>query len=164
MKSCRDTQSEGETAGRGRYVDVVIETSLILLVDRDGALLLQLRDERAVLGPNQWGLPGGRVETGETPAEAAHRELFEETGLKGLDLELFWTGLRPHEAAMAEPIMMHAFCARTEAVQGDIVLGEGRELTFIPENLVLQRELTVSAALLLPIFLASPRYAELRHS
>jgi len=151
-------------AGQSRYVDVMIETSLILLVDRDGALLLQLRDEHAVLGPNQWGLPGGGVESGETPVEAAHRELFEETGLEGVSLELFWSGLRPYEAAIAEPITMHVFCARTDAVQGDIVLGEGQELAFIPENLVLERSLTVSAALLLPMFLASPEYAELRRS
>src|SRR6056297_341633 len=29
-----------------------------------------------------WGLPGGGIENGETPEETAHREAFEETGLR----------------------------------------------------------------------------------
>ncbi|WCK53782.1 NUDIX domain-containing protein [Aneurinibacillus sp. Ricciae_BoGa-3] len=37
-----------------------------------------------------WELPGGKVEPGETPAAAACRELFEETGVKSNDLR--WIG------------------------------------------------------------------------
>ncbi|NVI92953.1 NUDIX hydrolase, partial [Actinomadura sp. BRA 177] len=39
--------------------------------------------KRAYRGRNagQWGLPGGRLEAGETPAEAALRGLHEEIGL-----------------------------------------------------------------------------------
>lgn len=54
-----------------------------------GAIAVQ--DERLLLirrgtGPaaGQWSIPGGRVEAGETLAEAVVRELAEETGVEGV--------------------------------------------------------------------------------
>jgi 8-oxo-dGTP pyrophosphatase MutT (NUDIX family) len=46
------------------------------------ALLLTLRASGLRAHSNQWALPGGRCDAGETPAEAALRELHEELGLK----------------------------------------------------------------------------------
>jgi 8-oxo-dGTP diphosphatase len=48
---------------------------------RDGRLLLVLRARAPAVG--RWSLPGGRLEPGETLAQAVGRELFEETGLTG---------------------------------------------------------------------------------
>ncbi len=50
-----------------------------LVRDSDGRLLLVLRGRDP--GRGTWSLPGGRVESGETPAAAAAREVREETGL-----------------------------------------------------------------------------------
>ena len=46
---------------------------------RGDALLLIERGRGAAVG--EWSIPGGRVEFGETLAEAARREVAEETGL-----------------------------------------------------------------------------------
>ena len=48
----------------------------IALRDGDGRVLLARHIETGI-----WGLPGGGVEPGETPADAAVREFWEETGL-----------------------------------------------------------------------------------
>jgi 8-oxo-dGTP pyrophosphatase MutT (NUDIX family) len=45
------------------------------------AVLLTRRAERLQSHAGQWALPGGRVEAGEDPIDAARRELHEEVGL-----------------------------------------------------------------------------------
>ncbi|MBI2710620.1 MAG: NUDIX domain-containing protein [Actinobacteria bacterium] len=58
----------------------------------DGQLLLIRRGRGMAAG--EWSVPGGRVEAGETLAEAVVRELAEETGLEGVCGELVgWTEL-----------------------------------------------------------------------
>ena len=56
---------------------VVVEAGHVLLVRRSNPPDAGL-----------WGYPGGRVEPGETPAEAALRELREETGVEAADARL----------------------------------------------------------------------------
>jgi 8-oxo-dGTP diphosphatase len=52
-----------------------------LVVDQDELLLV--RRTQAPFAWH-WAMPGGRVEPGETLAEAVVRELYEETGLEGV--------------------------------------------------------------------------------
>jgi 8-oxo-dGTP pyrophosphatase MutT (NUDIX family) len=57
----------------------------IALVEADAgetALLLTLRASGLRAHSNQWALPGGRCDEGETPVKAALRELHEELGLE----------------------------------------------------------------------------------
>ena len=55
----------------------------VLLLDREGRILLQqCRDPLAPADGPWWNTPGGGLDDGETPAQAAARELFEETGLQ----------------------------------------------------------------------------------
>src|SRR5450631_3815912 len=55
----------------------------IVVAETDGAaaLMLTLRASGLRAHSNQWALPGGRCDDGETPVAAALRELHEEIGL-----------------------------------------------------------------------------------
>ncbi len=66
-------------------VDVVV----FALDDEDLKVMLIERDLKPFAG--QWALPGGFVRVEETLAEAARRELEEETGLKNIYLEQLYT-------------------------------------------------------------------------
>lgn len=52
-----------------------------VVVIQSGRILLLRRGPTAPWAPGKWGLPGGYVEPGETPAQAAVRELAEEAGI-----------------------------------------------------------------------------------
>ncbi len=54
----------------------------VVLVDRADRTLLLRGGDPARPGLRWWFTPGGGLDDGETPAEGAARELFEETGLR----------------------------------------------------------------------------------
>ncbi|WP_175878673.1 NUDIX hydrolase [Burkholderia sp. BCC0097] len=82
------------------------ETSAAPIKER--ATVVCYRDERVLLvtrAASRWALPGGTIKRGETPLEAAHRELCEETGMTGQDLvySMQFTGLaKIHHVFFAE--------------------------------------------------------------
>jgi 8-oxo-dGTP diphosphatase len=52
------------------------------IIERQGKILIGRR-KAAQSHPLQWEFPGGKVEPGETPAQALARELEEELGIRG---------------------------------------------------------------------------------
>jgi len=80
-------------------------TSRVLLFDRDNRILLFLTTAPDTSGAARWLTPGGGVDPGESHADAAIRELFEETGLTGIEL--------------GEPVWEHDFDVKWDAADHD---------------------------------------------
>ena len=78
------------------------------IVERAGRYLLVRRGNPPAA--DLYAFPGGRAEPGETPAETALRELFEETGLIGRNPRLFEpVELLPETGASGSHFMLSVF-------------------------------------------------------
>jgi len=92
----------------------LIRLALVVLHDAQGRVLVQLREPDKPHG-GMWGLVGGHIEPGETPGDAARREVREETGFAVGDLAPFGHAT----VGGVERFVYHA-----RAV-GEVVPGEG---------------------------------------
>lgn len=75
---------------------------------RERATVVVRRDGRVLLVHGRtptFAMPGGGIEIGESPADAAERELFEETGLKATQTQFLFileTDVHRHHVFLAE--------------------------------------------------------------
>ena len=77
----------------------------IIAITKDGRMVLE-RQYRHALGKTCYELPCGVIEQGETPLEAARRELLEETGFAGGEWQE-WMTLSPNPATSTN--LAHSF-------------------------------------------------------
>ena len=122
------------------------------LVDDRGWVLLQERDSFAPVSPDQWTLPGGGIEPGESDGEAAARELAEETGLADA-LGPLGVHVVPCSVHGTDEVALYG--ARTTATDADVVLGEGRRIVFVDPATVPDLDATDALRALLPVVLAA---------
>lgn len=86
-----DVHAASATAGRGAAVAVAVTDGghganlagmpRFEAWQSHAALVLTRRSSKLKNHPGQWALPGGRIDAGETPEQAALREMHEEVGL-----------------------------------------------------------------------------------
>jgi 8-oxo-dGTP pyrophosphatase MutT (NUDIX family) len=134
----------------------------VILVDPQGRVLLQERDEHAPIDPDRWGLSGGHLEPGEDPEAGAYREVEEETGVRLAPgtLEPFGTFdvFHPRYGSVDH---VHVFVGSVDLTDDDIDCREGRRIVFVEPDLARRLDLTMTGVLAVPAFLDSDRYREL---
>jgi len=79
----------------------------VMVVIKDGLILAVSRRNDAT----KFGLPGGKVEPGETPEVAAIRETFEETGIVVRSCRKVYLREEPASSPDGEAFYSHAFYA-----------------------------------------------------
>lgn len=85
--------------------------SAVLIINDDNQILL-IKSVRPAVGEISWEIPRGGIEAGETPAEAAVRELQEETSLKVLPNHLLSLGfIHPDSGILSTKL--HLFIHKT---------------------------------------------------
>ena len=119
---------------------LILTAAGVILLDAEGRILLQHRTDT-----NDWGLPGGFMEIGETIEDTARREIFEETGLTVGELKLFhiFSGDQMYyEYPNGDQVYNVIICYYSSDITGEIrVDEESKELRYFdiqsfPENIM----------------------------
>ena len=100
------THVRGEKMVEGDNILIV----MILIFDKDGRMLSQQRPMDMTWGPGKWTMTaGGAVQAGETPSQAAERELYEELGIK-----MDFAGARPNFTMTNDTAFIDYFLVRAD--------------------------------------------------
>lgn len=116
--------------------DMALAASVIVL-KRDAVCLVR---RKAPPMAGLWSFPGGRLEPGETPADAARRELAEETGLSVGQL----VPLGAFDPAGEGAIELNVFAARWRGGE-PVAASDAAEASFFPLQVLADMPLTTGA-------------------
>ena len=144
----------GLVRGDGEAVEPYQRTAAYGVVTSNrGVLLTELSELTS--SPGLWTLPGGGLDPGESPQEALHREVWEESGQRVTDLRLLdirsshWVGRAPSgrlEDYHAVRIVYAAVCREpTDPVVHDVG-GSTAAVRWVPRPRLAQVPLTPSFA------------------
>ena len=103
----------------------------VVLIAVEGGEIVLVRQSRPGSGGSTLELPSGKLNDGETPAQAAARELAEECGLAAADLNevaAFWTA----PAYSTELVHVFEACELSEAAPADLDEDEDIEVERLP--------------------------------
>ena len=105
------------------YYHMVVD---ILVQHVDGTFLLTKRDMSKDVYPGYWEASAGESAlAGEEPLEAAKRELFEETGLTALSMELV-----SHTFRDTSHSMFYSYLAVVDSDKDSVILQEGETVDY----------------------------------
>jgi 8-oxo-dGTP pyrophosphatase MutT (NUDIX family) len=137
----------------------------VILVDRQGRVLMQLRDDDPkIMFPGHWGLTGGAAHPDETPEQAARREVEEETGVALDRFEPFRayyfseSGTGKKSATTRTDYELYLFHAPCETLAEDMICGEGRGLRFFAPDEMREIDIAYNHRDVLSDFFASALY------
>jgi 8-oxo-dGTP pyrophosphatase MutT (NUDIX family) len=130
-----------------------------VLVDQRGWLLLQERDEHAPVNPDEWSFVGGGIEPGESDAEAAVRELAEESEVTGVELTHVDT-LHYFCPDCDEEHDLALYLAFTDLSNDDVVCHEGRQIVFVDPGTIHTLRWGTNMVHGLPRVIGHPAYVE----
>jgi 8-oxo-dGTP diphosphatase len=123
-------------------------SAAVFLVDHRGWVLMQHRDDRpGVNNPGCWAVPGGGLEPGESPEQAARREFWEETGCRLGAITFLCSDVVPWPDGTRHRRTF--FWSVYDGVQ-ELECHEGQALEFMPINRSLRLRLSPGVGDLLP--------------
>ena len=102
----------------------ITEVAVGVLLQADGRFLLTSRPEGKVYA-GYWEFPGGKLEAGETVAQALRRELHEELGIEAEDIQAWKTEVVDYPHALVRL----NFC-KVLRWQGELQMREGQSFVW----------------------------------
>ncbi len=136
-------QSQG--ASQDKYV--LIPRVLVFPVDEQGRVLLLKGAADKKIWANVWNGPGGHLEAGESPPQAARRELKEETGLTAN--RLIHCAQVVVDTGSCPGIIFFVFKAKQ--ISGELRSSAEGELAWFTQNQALKLDLVEDLYTLLPL-------------